>query len=135
MAPARRETTTVRLHPLAPDLWPALSPGLRLTMREGSRVVGVAGVIEVVTPKEWTAGSRRLLGTRRCAARKCGRVWRIADSSLSSSTSKYGSLVSPAVRVGDAWAAGQSNSHVLRCDGARQELRGLANPRIFGGLS
>jgi hypothetical protein len=68
MAPARQETTTVRLLPLAADLWPALSPGLRLTMREGARVVGVAGVIEVVTSKEWTAGSRRWLGARGCAA-------------------------------------------------------------------
>jgi translation elongation factor EF-Tu-like GTPase len=44
------QETTVRLHPLVPDLWPSISPGLRLTMHEGSRVVGVAEVIEVVPP-------------------------------------------------------------------------------------
>lgn len=46
------EDTTVRLHPLAPDLWPPLSEGLRLTMCEGARVVGIAEVIEVVAPHE-----------------------------------------------------------------------------------
>lgn len=40
----------VRLHPLAPELWPILTPGLELTMREGARVVGVAEVVEVVHP-------------------------------------------------------------------------------------
>jgi hypothetical protein len=44
------EDATVRLHPLAPDLWPPLSPGLQLTMQEGARVVGVAEIIEVVAP-------------------------------------------------------------------------------------
>jgi translation elongation factor EF-Tu-like GTPase len=45
------EQTIVRLHPLAPHLWPTLSPGLRLTMKEGARVVGTAEVIEVVAPR------------------------------------------------------------------------------------
>lgn len=45
------EEATVRLHPLAPDLWPGLEPGLRLTMREGARVVGLAEVIERVDPE------------------------------------------------------------------------------------
>lgn len=44
------EEADVRLHPLAPDLWPPLTPGLELTMREGARVVGVAEIIEVVHP-------------------------------------------------------------------------------------
>ena len=38
----------VRLHPLAPALWPRISSGLRLTMLEGLRVVGHAEVLEVV---------------------------------------------------------------------------------------
>jgi hypothetical protein len=44
------EETTVRLHPLLPDLWPPVAPGLRLTMLEGARVVGVAKVVQVVAP-------------------------------------------------------------------------------------
>ena len=44
------EETAVRLRPLVPDLWPPVAPGLRLTMLEGARVVGVAEVIEVVSP-------------------------------------------------------------------------------------
>ena len=42
------EEATVRLHPLFPDLWPPIVPGLRLTMLEGARVVGVAEVVEAV---------------------------------------------------------------------------------------
>ncbi|WP_290051998.1 hypothetical protein [Amycolatopsis solani] len=42
------EEAMVRLHPLVPDLWPPLIPGLRLTMYEGARVVGFAEVVEVV---------------------------------------------------------------------------------------
>lgn len=42
------EEANVRLHPLFPDLWPPLVPGVRLTMLEGARVVGVAEVIEAV---------------------------------------------------------------------------------------
>lgn len=40
--------TIARLHPLVPELWPSIEPGLRLSMLEGSRLVGVADVIEVV---------------------------------------------------------------------------------------
>ncbi|GAA5014900.1 hypothetical protein GCM10023317_53880 [Actinopolymorpha pittospori] len=40
----------VRLHPLAPDLWPPITPGIRLTMVEGARVVGMADVLEAVPP-------------------------------------------------------------------------------------
>jgi len=42
----------VRLHPLVPDLWPAITPGLRLEMREGSRVVGHAEITEIVSPAD-----------------------------------------------------------------------------------
>lgn len=48
MAPG--EETVVRLHPLAPAYWPRIASGLRLTMLEGSRVVGHAEVLEVVPP-------------------------------------------------------------------------------------
>lgn len=44
------EDATVRLHPLAPQLWPTLTPGVLLTMQEGARVVGIAEVLEVVFP-------------------------------------------------------------------------------------
>ncbi|WP_143268965.1 hypothetical protein [Amycolatopsis vastitatis] len=44
------EEATVRLHPLMPDLWPPVGPGLRLSMREGARIVGLAEVVEVVPP-------------------------------------------------------------------------------------
>ena len=42
------EEALVRLHPLFRDLWPTVVPGIRLTMLEGARVVGVAEVVEVV---------------------------------------------------------------------------------------
>lgn len=38
----------VRLHPLAPALWPPTAPGLRLILLEGSRVIGHAEIIEAV---------------------------------------------------------------------------------------
>lgn len=41
---------TVRLHPLVPELWPAVRPGLVLTLLEGARVIGNAEVLEVVPP-------------------------------------------------------------------------------------
>jgi translation elongation factor EF-Tu-like GTPase len=41
-----------RLHPLFPELWPEVEPGLRLTMLEGARIVGTAEVVEVVPPVE-----------------------------------------------------------------------------------
>ena len=44
------EETLVRIHPLAPELWPPIAPGLRLEMVEGARLVGVAEVVEVVPP-------------------------------------------------------------------------------------
>ncbi|MEV6621145.1 hypothetical protein AB0M83_27955 [Amycolatopsis sp. NPDC051106] len=40
----------IRLHPLAPDLWPPISAGLRLSMLEGPRLVGLADVVNVVPP-------------------------------------------------------------------------------------
>lgn len=40
----------VRLHPLAPDLWPQGTPGLRLSMFEGTKLVGLADVVEFVPP-------------------------------------------------------------------------------------
>ncbi|MGK2876752.1 MAG: hypothetical protein ACSLEW_14135 [Nocardioides sp.] len=42
------EEAMVRLHPLVPELWPPIVPGIRLTMLEGARVVGVAEVVEAV---------------------------------------------------------------------------------------
>ena len=42
------EEAMVRLHALSWDLWPAVVPGIRLTMLEGARVVGVAEVVEAV---------------------------------------------------------------------------------------
>lgn len=42
------EEAMVRLHPLFPDLWPPIVPGIRLTMLEGARIVGVAEVVEAV---------------------------------------------------------------------------------------
>jgi hypothetical protein len=42
--------TTIRLHPLFPDLWPNLVPGTTLTMLEGARVVGYAEVLAVAPP-------------------------------------------------------------------------------------
>jgi len=44
------EEAMVRLHPIAPDLWPQVAPGLRLSMFEGARLVGLADVVEVVPP-------------------------------------------------------------------------------------
>jgi translation elongation factor EF-Tu-like GTPase len=44
------EEAMVRLHPLAPDLWPPVAPGLRLSMFEGARLVGQADVVAVVPP-------------------------------------------------------------------------------------
>jgi hypothetical protein len=44
------EEATVRLHPLVPDLWPVVRPGLELTLLEGARVIGTARVLEVVAP-------------------------------------------------------------------------------------
>jgi hypothetical protein len=41
----------IRLHPLARDLWPPLSPGLRLSMLEGPLLVGLADVVNVVPPR------------------------------------------------------------------------------------
>lgn len=46
------ETTIVRLHPLVPNYWPKVSDGLTLGMFEGSRQVGDAVVIEVVSPHQ-----------------------------------------------------------------------------------
>jgi hypothetical protein len=39
---------TVRLHPLWPEHWPDIQPGLLLGMFEGSRLVGRAEVLKVV---------------------------------------------------------------------------------------
>lgn len=44
------EVATVRLHPLFPEYWPEVSEGLILGMFEGSRQVGEAVVVEVVSP-------------------------------------------------------------------------------------
>ncbi|WP_216206993.1 hypothetical protein [Amycolatopsis aidingensis] len=44
------EDAMVRLHPLVPDLWPQVAVGLRLSMLEGARVVGLADVMETVSP-------------------------------------------------------------------------------------
>ncbi len=44
------EDAVVRLHPLFPHLWPPIVPGVRLTMLEGARVVGIAEVVEAVPP-------------------------------------------------------------------------------------
>lgn len=40
----------VSLHPLFPELWPKVLPGMRLGMFEGSRQVGEATVIEIIDP-------------------------------------------------------------------------------------
>jgi len=45
------EEAVVRLHPLCPELWPDVRPGLRLTMYEGQRVAGIAEVVEIVSPE------------------------------------------------------------------------------------
>ena len=45
---APRESSTARLHPLAPELWRHVGPGLEVVMKEGARVVGRGEVIEVV---------------------------------------------------------------------------------------
>ena len=42
------QQATVRLHPLCPDLWPDLVPGIRLAMMEGARVIGYAEVLETI---------------------------------------------------------------------------------------
>jgi hypothetical protein len=42
------DETQVRLHPLAPALWPSIAPGLRLILLEGSRVIGHAEIIEAI---------------------------------------------------------------------------------------
>ncbi|MBY8864006.1 hypothetical protein K7711_46615 [Nocardia sp. CA2R105] len=44
------EEAMIRLHPLRPDLWPTITPGVRLSMLEGARLVGSADAVEVVTP-------------------------------------------------------------------------------------
>lgn len=44
------EEAMVRLHPLVSDLWPPVVPGLRLSMHEGPRIVGLADVVDVVSP-------------------------------------------------------------------------------------
>ena len=44
------EEAMARLHPLFPELWPPVTPGLRLNMLEGARVVGTAEVVEAVPP-------------------------------------------------------------------------------------
>jgi translation elongation factor EF-Tu-like GTPase len=42
------ETATGRIHPIAPELWTNVSPGLEITMHEGRRIVGRGEVLEVV---------------------------------------------------------------------------------------
>ena len=44
------ETAIARIHPLVPELWAHVRPGLEVAMHEGSRVVGRGEVIEVVGP-------------------------------------------------------------------------------------
>lgn len=44
------EEAMVRLHPLVPELWPPVFPGLRLSMFEGARLIGLADVVEVIHP-------------------------------------------------------------------------------------
>jgi hypothetical protein len=46
------EEATVRLHPLFPEYWPEVAPGMTLSMHEGSKLVGTALVLEVVKPTE-----------------------------------------------------------------------------------
>ncbi|GAB2556250.1 hypothetical protein GCM10027167_73870 [Nocardia heshunensis] len=46
------EEAMVRLHPLVPDLWPPITPGLRLSMLEGSRLVGLAEIEEAIPPTD-----------------------------------------------------------------------------------
>ena len=46
------ETGMVRLHPMYWDAWSDVLPGQSIPMLEGSRIVGVAQVLEVVEPLE-----------------------------------------------------------------------------------
>jgi hypothetical protein len=46
------ESATARLHPLAPEFWLHVKPGLKVVMKEGRRVVGRGEVVEVVAPLE-----------------------------------------------------------------------------------
>jgi len=44
------EEAVVRLHPLHPGCWAEVSVGTTLAMQEGSRLVGLAEVIEFIGP-------------------------------------------------------------------------------------
>jgi len=46
------EEAIVRLHPLAPQLWPTLHEGDQLEMLEGARLFGVANVVETVAAND-----------------------------------------------------------------------------------
>jgi len=46
------EEATVRPHPFRPEGWPAIHPGLKLRMLEGSCLVGTAEMIEIVSPRK-----------------------------------------------------------------------------------
>ena len=48
------ELAVVRLYPTHPEYWPDVRPGQSIEMREGSRVVGHATVLERVSPADAT---------------------------------------------------------------------------------
>jgi elongation factor Tu len=45
------ESATLRLHPVAPEFWKHVKPGLEVEMREGPRVVGRGKVLDIVRVK------------------------------------------------------------------------------------
>jgi translation elongation factor EF-Tu-like GTPase len=50
------ETVVMRLHPIVPELWGHVTPGMSIDMHEGGRVVGVGRVLEVVSPANERSG-------------------------------------------------------------------------------
>jgi translation elongation factor EF-Tu-like GTPase len=45
------QEAVVRIHPIFPEFWIEVRPGTEITMREGSRIVGRAEVLERVEPR------------------------------------------------------------------------------------
>lgn len=44
------EQSIVRIHPIAPQFWTHVTPGMAIRAHEGARVVGSAEVLEVIPP-------------------------------------------------------------------------------------